>query len=188
MCQRVIQTDNVDQILDEIKHSTDTLFDFSKTDFRALGVIHFSVLSAIFDALNSLPHPFFLKLNHCTIEEDHLQHPQQIKALTLGLSTTKNMHGFEFIRSLSPHCPVEIFLKIAESLSRNYEIKSIMIDGFRVTPSEVCEVLTGHPTVHLVFIDGLLKLNRQSDSNVLFLKSAHNEPFFNTLEQKQTGK
>lgn len=169
MVKRVINPTNFDQVLAEIKMSTDGVFDFSGTNFAELGTTKFS---AIFVALGSLPHTFALKLNYCAINEADLGDQSQIKELTLGLSAIKNMKRFEFVRSLSVNCSQEVLEKIAESLLRNHEIKSITIDGYRVTPPRVCEVLKSHPTVLEVIVDGLPKVLSKKP---LFARAA-NEP------------
>jgi len=171
MFRRVINSNNFDQTLAEIKVSSDTLFDFSGTNFRELGP---QKLSNIFIALYSLPQAFSLKLNNCKIDEENWEGRCQLGELTLGLSAAQNMRAFEFVRSLSLNCPDAILLKIAESLLRNHQIESIKIDGFKVTPPAVCEILKNHPTALLVFVDGLPKLNKHG-----FFKSASNESVAN---------
>lgn len=178
MVKRVINAHNFDQVLAEIKMSSDPLFDFSGTNFAELGTTKFS---AIFVALSSLPHTFALKLNYCAINEEDLGDQSQLKELTLGLSATKNMKRFEFVRSLSVDCSKEVLEKIAESLLRNHEITSITIDGYRVTPPRVCEVLKSHPTVVEVVVDGLPKVLGKSS---LFAEAA-NEPISDEVDRKR---
>ncbi len=158
MFRRIINTGNFNHILGEMKGSQETLFDFSGTNFKEMGSNKFT---ALFNTLSLLPHKFSLKLNHCIIDEDRLENQSQLSELTLGLSATKNMEMFEFVRSLSLNCPEEVLLRIAESLLRNHEIRKIKIDGFRVTPPAVCDTLKSHPTAIIIIVDGLLKLNRK---------------------------
>src|SRR5690606_2483506 len=148
--RRIIDPNNFHQVLTEIKISRDTLFDFSGTNFSELGS---QKISEIFSALHSLRQTFSLRLNNCKLDEENLGHQGQLAALTLGLSAAKNMEGFEFVRSLSLDCAEDVLRRIAESLVRNHQIRSIKIDGFRVTPPDVCEVLKSHPTALVVVVD-----------------------------------
>lgn len=175
MVKCVIDTNNFDQVLSEIKLSNDAVFDFSGTNFAVLGTTKFS---AIFVALGALPQSFALKLNYCALNEHDLGDQGQLRELTLGLSSIKNLQRFEFVRSLSRDCNLMILEKIAESLLRNHEIKSITIDGFRVTPPHVCEALKNHPTVFEVIIDGLPKV---LGGKKIVLAGAANESVFDDI-------
>lgn len=177
MFQRVINSGNFDEVLEQIRISSETFFDFSRTDFSVLGE---KQLSAIFVALYSLPHAFTLRLNDCRIDETSLGHRSQLKELTSGLSKAKNMERFEFIRSVSLECACaeELLLAIAEGLLENRKIKGIILDGFKVTPRAVCKKLEAHPTALYIFVDGLLRLDRQG-SNVPLFKSAANDGMSN---------
>lgn len=175
MFKRIIDASNFDDILTEIKLSDDTVFDFSGTKFSKLESVH---LSDLFVTLGSLPQTFLLKLNFCEIDEQDLGHKSQLSELTLGLSVTKNMIQFEFIRSLSPDCPQMVLEKIAKSLLKNHALKSITIDGFRVTPPAVYEILKNHPTVVEMIIDGLPKVLREQK----IPSGSSNEPVFNDIQ------
>ncbi|HSW93632.1 MAG TPA: hypothetical protein VLJ15_04665 [Gammaproteobacteria bacterium] len=177
MFQRVIHSGNLEEVLEQIRISSETFFDFSGTDFSVLGEMQ---LTAIFAALCSLPHTFTLRLNNCRIDEKAIGHRSQLKELTSGLSQTKNMERFEFVRSISLECEKaeELLLAIAKSLLENHKIKGITLDGYKVTPRTVCKTLETHPTAHYIFVDGLLKLDRQG-SNVPLFKPAANEVMSN---------
>jgi len=153
--------------------------DLSKTDFRDFLPSH---ISNLFDSLSLLPQAFILKLNFCRFDEHNSGH---IQALTLGLMTTKNMEGFEFNHSISPACEQElaekILLDITNSLMRSPHIKFIVLDGFRVTPQPVCDLLKEHlqksPAVLIIFVDGL-KLKKDSQpsyARLLLFQPAANE-------------
>lgn len=184
MFRRIIKAHNFNDILGEMEGSRETLFDFSGTNFKELGS---SKLSAIFNMLSLLPHTFSLKLNYCILDEDCLENHGQLGELTLGLSATKNMETFEFVRSLSLNCREEVLIKIAESLLRNHEIKKIKIDGFRVTPPVVCDALKNHPTAVIVVVDGLLKLNREIKIDERFFKKASNDIQINLNNLKKSS-
>src|SRR5579872_4075826 len=136
MVKCVIDADNLENILWEIKGSHDAVFDFSGTNFIKLSEKKPSVISDIFRALALVERTFSLKLNLCKMDD---KNEHQLKELTNGLKETKKMIGFEFVRSLHPSCPIRVLEDIAKSLIENHSIKSITIDGFRVTPPHVCE-------------------------------------------------
>ncbi len=153
--QCVIRPDNCNQILRQIRQSNDSVFNFSGTNFAELG--HQNVMN-IFAALSGKER-FKLILNDCTIEMRQNDR-QYVETLTLGLSTTHQIETFELKRPVTSEA---MLLKIAMSLSRNHEIKSIHVDGYKpapdsgvkVIPSEVRRVLQSHKKAELVYIDGL---------------------------------
>ncbi len=170
----------------ELRASTEKLFDFSGTNFALL---HAHCFTDIFSALSFLPHMFSLRLNNCRIDENSAAH---IDTLALGIMTATNMESFEFMRSISGRCSAEfseaVLLRIAESLIRNHNVKTIKIDGYRVTPPTVCEILKNHPTAIYVFVDGLPKSSQYG-----FFKPASNEvvssePNVETPTVKYAGK
>lgn len=177
MVKCVIDSNNLADLLSEIKTSNDNVFDFSGSRFASLELAAFS---SIFVALNTLSQPFTLKLNGCEFDEQDVSHKSQLEELTLWLSVTKNMIKFEFIRSLSVDCHHQVLEKIAKSLLKNHEVKSITIDGFRVTPPRVCDILKNHPTVVEVIIDGLPKMLREKK----ILSGPSNEPVFEDIQSR----
>lgn len=154
--------------------------DLSNTDFRDFLPSH---ISELFTHLSFLPQTFILKLNFCRFDEQNVAH---FDALTLGIMTTKNIQGLEFNRSISPACEPELsekfLLGITQSIIRSPHINYIILDGFRVTPPSVYELLKQHlqnsPIVLVIFIDGLkLRHNSLLQQGSLFKpKSAANEP------------
>ncbi len=169
MFRCILTPENFQQVLMEISTSTEKVFDFSRTDFTLLNT---QSLSKLFSALDYLPHPFTLMLNNCKMNEENLTH---MDALTLGIMTTPKLEGFEFVRSISSKCSVErseeMLTRLAQSLIRNPNIKSIIIDGFRVTPPSVCEILKNYSAAESIFIDWLPKSSRLG-----LFKPASNEP------------
>ena len=168
--QCVILPDSFDRVLADIRHAEDKLFDFSNTDFAAL---RSAQITQLFIALSSLPQKFNLRLNNCRINEVDSNH---LMALTLGLATTKNIDAFEFKKSVSLDCPKEVLMQIAISLTRNESITSLTIDGFRVTPPAVRDILRNHPTARAILVDGLLRSTEAIVvSAVGFFKPAANQ-------------
>ena len=131
-------------------------------------------LSEIFKILGFLEQTFTLKLHNCKIHE---KNQSQLDELTLALSTISNMREFEFFRS--PDCSEKAFHQIIESVSKNNKIEIIKIDGFRVTPSHISEILTKKkdPTYVLV-LDGLVigRLFKPANSATASNDPVSNEP------------
>jgi hypothetical protein len=185
MVKCVIDSDNVEFILLEIKNSHDPVFDFSGTDFIKLSEKNPSVIFDVFQALAVVERPFSLKLNLCKLDD---KNEAQLKELMDGLRHTKKMIGFEFIRSLDPECPIRVLEDIANSLIENHSIKRITIDGFQVTPPHVCEVLKSHPTVLVVIINGLpQKLNRQPTNDDFFKTASTSREMIQNIDFTPTS-
>lgn len=182
MVKCVIDSDNIELILQDIKHSHDPVFDFSGTDFVKLSKTHPSAIADTFEALNAVSRTFSVKLNLCKIDHDN---QKQIDELINGLKQTKKMIGFEFIRSLDPNCPIKVLEDIADNLKENHSIKRITIDNFQVTPPHICDKLRSHPTVLVVIVNGMQqKLDRPAGNDYFFKSTIAtvNEPLLNNNE------
>lgn len=154
--QCVISPENFDAVLQELRTSKDKLFDFSGTNFAALGG---NRIRDLFAVLGTLPQTSItLKINDCHIApgEQHAPHAH----LTLGISTSQNVETVEVRRSISSSSAMAV---LATSLNKNPALKIIHVDGFRATPEEsakvipqtVRKILQENRTATHIFIDGL---------------------------------
>lgn len=157
-------TDDFDDVLKAVAQSInsgDKIFDFSGSDFSELPS---HKIGKLFEALGCVSQPYIVKFKGCKFNEKDQDH---ISQLTLGFSSTRNLVGIELINSFSEE---QTICDIALSLSRNHNLKSLKMDGSKVTPPIATFLLKTHPTAIDITVDGLVA-KKTNDSQFRFFQS-----------------